>query len=267
MAEQQHPPVAVVTRIGSWIGTETAATFLKRGVTVIGIATHQSRIDRVQETLSGIAPEEGAVPGKFIPCAGSLLDKQVLDQIMEHLDYETTAGGGRLVALVNNAGAYEDSGEAAGTHFEQWDKLQHSLIEPLKLFHRIRHLMRRFRARAINVASDDTHAHLPRQISLVAIKTAVNMLTAELALLEPYVTSLAVHPNLPSTASARGESATGASAGGSQRQGPASNGSSAPDTEHLLPAGELIVDLALNADRSMSGKFFVYNEPDLSQLV
>ncbi|KAJ2666329.1 hypothetical protein IW148_001047 [Coemansia sp. RSA 1199] len=241
MADSQAPayqvsaqPVVLITRVGSWIGAEAAVHFLKRGVTVIGVGSYPDRISELTSALAKMSHNTG----KFIPCVGVLTSPELQDQIVEHIKSE-----GQLTAFVHNVGAYEPPNVQASEPIEQWEALQRSLLEALPMAHQVRALLRKQKGRVVNVASDDALTELPNHVALVAIKTAVNMLTAELALVEPSITSLAVHPGI-------------------RLPFASTSASHPPSTDQLQPAGELIVDLALNAKHSMSGQFFMYSEPD-----
>ncbi|PIA16402.1 hypothetical protein COEREDRAFT_8521 [Coemansia reversa NRRL 1564] len=251
--QSQKQPVVLIIRVGSWIGAEAAVHFLKRGVTVIGIGVDPTRLNSLCAALARLTPSDGTPIGKFISCAGLPTDKALQDKVVEHIKRE-----GYLTAMINNAGAYEGPSEGASP-IELWESLQRSLFESLPLLHRIRHDLRKWRCRVLNVAADDAQTGLPHHVALVAIKTAVNMLTAELALLEPRVTTLAIHPGLSlplslSTSSAAAATTSSTEAGVAKLQ------------DNLLPAGELIADLALNADHSMSGQFYMYSEPEFLKI-
>ncbi|KAJ2083778.1 hypothetical protein H4R24_000549 [Coemansia sp. RSA 988] len=243
--QSQRQPVVLIIRVDSWIGAEAAVHLLKRSVTVIGVGVDSTRLDSLSAALARLTPSDDTPIGKFILCVGMLTDAALQDKVIEHISRE-----GKLTAMINNAGAYELRNEGA-TPIEMWESLQRSLCESLPLLHRIRHQLRKWRSRVLNVAADDAQTGLPHHVALVAIKTAVNMLTAELALIEPRVTTLAIHPGIShpvalSTSSAAASTGTG----------------SAANRDNLLPAGELIADLALNADHTMSGQFYMYSEPD-----
>ncbi|KAJ2804931.1 hypothetical protein H4R20_002306 [Coemansia guatemalensis] len=252
MADAKQPqkqPVVLIIRVGSWIGAEATVHLLKRGVTVIGVGVNPTRLDSLRAALARLTPAGDTPIGKFIPCVGLLTDVALQDKVMEHIARE-----GQLTAMINNAGAYECPNEGA-TPIEMWESLQRSLFESLPLLHRVRRDLRKWRCRVLNVAADDAQTGLPHHVALVAIKTAVNMLTAELAMLEPRVTTLAIHPGL-SLPFALSTSSAGGAATSSTGTGTAGR------LDNLLPAGELIADLALNADHSMSGQFYMYSEPD-----
>ncbi|KAJ1836073.1 hypothetical protein LPJ63_000605 [Coemansia sp. RSA 2711] len=231
-----EPPVILITRVGSWIGAEAAVHFLKRGCIVIGVGSHPERITPLTSALAKLPCSSAS---RFIACVGPLTSTDVQDEAIAHIKRH-----GRLTAFVHNVGAFEPRGAGDSQPIEQWEALQLALLESLPMMHRVRALLRRCKSRVVHVASDDeSQAGLPPHVALVAIKTAVNMLTAELALVEPTVTSLAVHPGV------RLPFATHSSA-------------HPPSTDQLRPAGQLIADLALNADKSMSGQYFMYSEPD-----
>ncbi|KAJ2161041.1 hypothetical protein GGF46_001788 [Coemansia sp. RSA 552] len=254
MADAQAPSddkaVVLITRVGSWIGAEEAVHFLKRGVTVIGVGRDPARVSRLCSALERHTAANSEA-GKFIPLIGVLTSTETQDEVIEHINRE-----GRLTAIVHNTGAYETDEFADSPPVEQWERLQRALLEALPLFHRIRHILRRCKSRVIHVASDDgSQIALPANVALVAIKTAVNLHMAELALLEPHVTSLAVHPGI-------GLSFTRGPAADDQESTADKQAGHAPRTDRLQPAGELIVDLALTADHSMSGQYYMYSEPD-----
>ncbi|KAJ2601604.1 hypothetical protein H4R99_001011 [Coemansia sp. RSA 1722] len=236
-----NPPsqqrVVVVTKVGSWVGAETAVALLRHDVTVIGLGTNAARIDTLHQALHRQLPPAQAA--RFRPLVGRLTDRTFQDTVAELINQQ-----GTLTALVNNAGAYEDhDGSIAGSStFDQWDALQRSLVDPLLLFHRIRHVLQRNKCVVVNVASDDVHSALPRHVSLVAIKTAVNLITAEIALVVPQVIAVAVHPAAPAT-----------------RLPPEERPPQHPNTPL---AADLIVDLALNADRAATGQYYMYTEPE-----
>ncbi|KAJ1951776.1 hypothetical protein EC988_003915 [Linderina pennispora] len=236
--------VVIVTRVSSWVGTETAVHLLKRGVTVIGIASYQHRMDRVTSML-----QLKDLPGKFVPFVGKLNSQDLVNQIAARVEQE-----GKLIAFVNNAGAFTFESDEPMSNIERWDMLQLSLIAPLRLFHTIRHTLRKARGRVVNVSSDDVHVGLERWLVLAAVKTAVNMATAEIALIDPQLTAIAVHPNIRETLTPDLRTKADTSETPAEVE-------DVIDSEQLQPAGEMIASLALTADRSMSGQFLVYQEP------
>ncbi|KAJ2352897.1 hypothetical protein IWW50_004938 [Coemansia erecta] len=248
--EAPTQPVVLITRVGSWIGAEAAVHFRKRGVTVIGVSSTPKRSSELACAIAKLSQN----PGKFILCVGALTNPQIQDQIVEHILTE-----GQLAGFVHNVGAYEhpvtQASEPAGqtaTPIEHWEALQRSLLEALPLVHRLRTVMRRCKCRIVHVASEDVLGGLPQNVALVAIKTAVNILTAEMAIIEPSITSLAVHPRVKLPFGSA----------------PASTlESSLSSVDQLQPAGELIADLTLSAVHSMSGQFFMYSEPDFLKTV
>ncbi|KAJ2549691.1 hypothetical protein EV175_004349 [Coemansia sp. RSA 1933] len=246
--------MVIVTRVGSWLGAETALRLIRNGVTVVGVGEQRDRVDKLQT-----AAQQHGCHALFLPVVGQLTDAHVHDAVVQHI--ETHSGRLRLAALVVNVGAFEGIhiGNTEVPPFEQWIALQRSLVEPMPLFHSLRHHLRKHRARVVHVASiDELHNHLPRHVSLIAIKTAVNMLTAEVAIIEPRITSLAVHPSFSALEMAL--TAQGDNTGTDRDAAAAAVYCNASSTDHLKPASDLIADLAINADRSMSGKFFMYSE-------
>ncbi|KAJ2403265.1 hypothetical protein GGI23_000057 [Coemansia sp. RSA 2559] len=245
--------IVIVTRVGSWLGAETVLNLVSHGITVIGVGEQMERIGRLQETI-----DEHKRHALFVPVVGALSDPQVHASVIQHIETSRKS----LAALVVNIGAYEGVlhiGRPSIPPFEQWMELQRSLVEALPLFHSIRHVLRTHRCRVIHVASiDEIHNHLPRHVSLIAIKTAVNMMTAEVAVIEPRLTSLAVHPSFSALEMALEPRPADRQRGGGVDPVAAAHCSMAPG--HLKPASDLIVDLAINADRAMSGKFFMYSE-------
>ncbi|KAJ2376631.1 hypothetical protein IW150_001865 [Coemansia sp. RSA 2607] len=234
--------IVIVTRVGSWVGAETTVELLQRNIAVLGIGTNAQRISTLHSALQRQLPASKSA--LFIPCVGQLTSASTQQKILDYLENY------RLIAMINNTGAYEEDepGVISGASpFEQWESLQRSLVDPLVLFHRIRHLLRRNRCRVVNVASDDARSSLPRHVSLIAIKTAVNLITAEIAIVDPEVTSLAVHPAAPAVRLPPQER---------QSQEQSKDGTPPP------AAADLIVGLALSAEPSLSGQYFMYTEPE-----
>ncbi|KAJ1720251.1 hypothetical protein LPJ53_005102 [Coemansia erecta] len=234
--------IVIVTRVGSWVGAETTVELLRRNIAVLGIGTNAQRIATLHSALQRQLPASKSA--LFIPCVGPLSSAATQEAILERLE------GHRLIAMINNTGAYEEDAPgviSGASPFEQWDSLQRSLVDPLILFHRIRHVLRRNRCRVVNVAADDARSEMPRHVSLVAIKTAVNLITAEIAIVDPEVTSLAVHPAAPAVRLPPQE----------RRPEPQTKDGSPPPA-----AADLIVGLALTAEPSLSGQYFMYSEPE-----
>ncbi|KAJ2780037.1 hypothetical protein GGI15_003676 [Coemansia interrupta] len=235
--------IVIVTRVGSWVGAETTVELLRRNIAVLGIGTNAQRIATLHAALQRQLPATKS--SLFIPCVGPLTSTATQQSILDHLQQY------RLLAMINNTGAYEEDepGVISGkSPFEQWDSLQRSLVDPLVLFHRIRHILRRNKCRVVNVASDDARSEMPRHVSLIAIKTAVNLITAEIAVVDPEVVSLAVHPAAPAV-----------------RLPPQERREVKPEEDGKPPppaAADLIVGLALSADPSLSGQYFMYSEPE-----
>ncbi|KAJ2657103.1 hypothetical protein IWW48_004700 [Coemansia sp. RSA 1200] len=261
--------IIIVTRVGSWLGAEIALNLIKSGATVIGIGQHSHRINDLRSAMDQGLPT--AWRNRFVPIVGLLSDAALCESVLRCIDEQTTEHR-KLAALVVNIGA-EDHPAAELTStttdppFERWTRLQRSLVQTLPLFHAIRHLLRRNRCRVVHVAAlDDIHNNLPHSVSLAAIKTAVNVMTAEIAIIEPRVTSLAVHPSLlalekalePSSADDTTDDRKVTAAHPAPKTTSGTSYSQSPN--RLNPAAEMIADLATNADHSMSGQFFMYSE-------
>ncbi|KAI9506512.1 hypothetical protein GGI25_004969 [Coemansia spiralis] len=223
--DQNNSPMVIITRAGSRIGAQTTINFLRNNTTVLATGSNLTRLQQAVNRL----PQKN----NFIALAS--------DQLVEHLE----ASESPLAAIIFNIGHTNQTHMESA--FDRWTQLQRDLVSDLPLFHQIRHILRKHKARVIHVASiDDVQCELPTQVALVAIKTAVNMLTAEVAIIEPRITSLAVHPSF-------------AALGRMLKQDRSEE--EEEEASDLKPAGDLIVDLALTADRSMSGKYFMYSEP------
>ncbi|KAJ2763463.1 hypothetical protein H4S06_000068 [Coemansia sp. BCRC 34490] len=242
--------IIIVTRVGSWLGAEIALNLIRSGATVIGIGQHSHRINDLRTAMDQGLP--AAWRNRFIPIVGLPTDAALCESVL------------RCIAEDHPPA---ESTTATDSPFERWTRLQRSLVQTLPLFHAIRHLLRRNRCRVVHVAAlDDIHNNLPHSVSLAAIKTAVNVMTAEIAIIEPRITSLAVHPSLlalekaldPSSARNTADGSKVTSAHPAPATTPSASYSQSPN--RLNPAAEMIADLATNADHSMSGQFFMYSE-------
>ncbi|KAJ2521279.1 hypothetical protein GGI11_001687 [Coemansia sp. RSA 2049] len=266
--QTHNDQIIIVTRVGSWLGAEIALNLIRSGATVIGIGQHSHRINDLRTAMDQGLP--AAWRNRFVPIVGLPTDAALCESVLRCIGEQTTEHR-KLAALVVNIGAEDhppaESTTATDPPFERWTRLQRSLVQTLPLFHAIRHLLTRNRCRVVHVAAlDDIHNNLPHSVSLAAIKTAVNVMTAEIAIIEPRITSLAVHPSLLALEKALDPSSARNTADGSKvtsaHPAPATTSSTSysQSPNRLNPAAEMIADLATNADHSMSGQFFMYSE-------
>lgn len=98
---------AVVTGAGSGIGRATAMRLLAEGATVVAT-------DISQERLDGLASESGTQNLRLV--AGDVAAQETIDAIV-------VAAGGRVDALVNNAGIMDGFLPTAEIDDETWDRV------------------------------------------------------------------------------------------------------------------------------------------------
>ncbi|KAI8319472.1 NAD(P)-binding protein [Martensiomyces pterosporus] len=250
--------VAIVTGASKGIGRAISFALLQRGVSVVGFA-------RSAELLASIASESQSVAtqgAQFIACAGDMTKDSDLDKAVE-LVRNT---GLPLAALINNAGVLEPIQKLADAPVDEWKRhFDVNLFSIVALTQRALPLLRESEGRIINVSSGAASHAYHGWAAYCASKAALNMLTESISVEEPRITALAIRPGVVDTdmqAKIRAE--------GDQGMLPdeLAKFHDLHTTGTLLPPekpAHVIVRLALEATKDLSGKYYSWNAAEISQ--
>lgn len=132
--------IAVVTGAGSGIGKATATRLLAEGATVVAT-------DISQERLDAFASEPGSANLRIV--AGDVASQATIDAVIE-------AAGGRVDALVNNAGIMDGFLPTAEIDDETWDRVFNvNVTAPMRLSRAVLPgMVERGTGAIVNVASE-----------------------------------------------------------------------------------------------------------------
>lgn len=103
--------VALVTGASSGIGEAISRRLISDGFDVVGVARRQDRLEKLRLDLDGVG-------GRFLPVVGDLTRPEAPAEVVSR----ALAVGGRLDALVNNAGVMF-LGPIEGTDPAEWDQM------------------------------------------------------------------------------------------------------------------------------------------------
>ncbi|KAJ1960561.1 hypothetical protein GGI12_003734 [Dipsacomyces acuminosporus] len=248
--------VVIVTGASRGIGKAISLSLIKQGVSVVGIA-------RSADALNAVAQEASQTTGssstRFIPVVGDVTDDSVQQSAIDQ-----AAKQGTLVALVNNAAIVEPIQPISSVDFDEWEKqLRINFITPFKLAQKVLPLLRPVKGRIINLSSVASQTIFPGYAIYGGTKSAINYATSTLAAEEPEITAIAIHPGAVET-SMLAKTISHLKGSKADADPVILNsilyGSITPD----IP-GVIIANLALRADRSLSGKYVAYDEPRIAE--
>ncbi|ORX67476.1 NAD(P)-binding protein [Linderina pennispora] len=245
--------VAIVTGASRGIGKAIVLHLLSEDVSVVGLARSASTLSALSEEVSRLQTS-----AKFIPIAGDVTDQTVQQQTVD-----LAAQNGTLVALVNNAGVEgQYAAIASGTVEDLTLQFAVNVIAPTSLIQKALPQLRQSKGRIINLSSALHKTALKNKSGYGASKAALNYITETLALEEPDITAVAIHPGLVETDMTRGF-VDRMAVGGAEETAMVDNMRSAM-IQTALP-GHIIGNLALYADHELSGSYVEYDEPRLSK--
>ncbi|KAJ1963148.1 hypothetical protein GGI12_002224 [Dipsacomyces acuminosporus] len=247
--------VIIVTGASRGIGKAIALHLIKQGVSVVGVARSADALNSVSQEVSEIS---GTSFAKFVPVAGDVTDDSVQQSAV---DQATKLG--TLVALVNNAAVVEPIGTISSIDFDEWARhFQTNVIAPFKLIQKVIPSLRSVKGRIINVSSEGSKTPFPSYAVYGAGKAAINYATATLAVEEPDITSVSIHPGVVVTPMFDKVVSHVSRSDYSDSQKAAELIGRSIKTD--LP-GAIIGNLALRADHSLSGKYVKYNDPEMAE--
>ncbi|KAI8318229.1 NAD(P)-binding protein [Martensiomyces pterosporus] len=247
--------VAIVTGASRGIGKAISLHLISKGVSVVGVARSADALNSTSEEANKVATN-GV---QFIPVVGDVTDEAVQQSVVDH-----AAKHGTLVALVNNAGVVDPIGPISSTPISSWVTLfQINFFASFSLIQKALPLLRPVNGRIINVSSAASQRVFPGCGVYGAGKAAINYATQVLAVEEPQVTVVAIHPGIVETpmfdaiVDNAKESATESS------QHVLNIFLSSKITTEL--PGAIIGNLALRADHSLSGRYVEYDQPEIAE--
>ncbi len=245
--------VVIVTGASRGIGAATARWLGRAGASVVVVA-------RTEEALRQVARDVERLGGRALTVAGDVSDATFCRRIVE----QALDAFGRLDALVNNAAVLEPIARVAEADVAAWRyAVEVNLVAPFVLSREALPALRKARGRLINISSGAAHHPIAAWSAYCATKAGLHLFTQVVALEEPDVVAVSVHPGVVDTemqALIR-------------RQG---EGHMAPEQvarfRRLKERGELVSPelsgrsvawLALHAPASMSGRFVAFDDADV----
>ncbi|ORX72689.1 NAD(P)-binding protein [Linderina pennispora] len=239
MATTSSNSIAIVTGASRGIGKAITLHLLSKNVSVVGLARSASALEIVSEEAGKLQTS-----AKLIPVAGDVTDESVQQQAVD-----LATQNGTLIALVNNAAITEPFALIADAAVDDWKKqFDVNLFAPLSLIKKSLPQLRQSRGKVINLTSAIFKTPTKNQAGYSGSKAAISYMTQTLALEEPDITAIAVHPGIVDTDMV------------------ATFYTNARDAEPEREiSGRIIGNLALFAEHELTGAYVEYDEPKLSK--
>ncbi|KAJ2789948.1 hypothetical protein GGI18_002100 [Coemansia linderi] len=243
--------LAIVTGASRGIGRAIALEFLQQGVSVLGVSR------TISDPLEGTSAE-------FIPCIADVTNTDDQKRITE----AAKNSGLPLIALVNNAGTLDPLAKLSDIDLSDWrHHFEVNVVAVLALTQLALPMLRATNGRVINISSGAASSAYQGWAAYCASKAALNMVTKSMAVEEPEVVAIAVRPGVVDTDMQKVIRSVGQSA---MRDDQFAKFQSLYDDGQLLkpevPA-RVIVRLAMEAPRSMSGMFVSWDSPEIDQYI
>ncbi|PVV05282.1 hypothetical protein BB560_000201 [Smittium megazygosporum] len=248
-------PTVIVTGASKGIGRAACIKLLEAGANVVGFARSQNELQSLQDECAG-----SATKGRFVYVAGDITDRAACSQVVEKAVSEFKS----IDALVNNAAIIDPLKKLSEVSKEEMHHhLDVNLYSVLELTQLALPYLNQTHGRVINVSSGSAINPLIAWGPYCVSKAALNMLTANIALEEPNVTFLALRPGVVDT-----ELQHIIRTSGEKNMSPKDHEKfvGLKTGSKLLSAsvpGQVICNLALRLDHSMTGKFFSWDSPEL----
>jgi NAD(P)-dependent dehydrogenase (short-subunit alcohol dehydrogenase family) len=241
----------IVTGASRGLGEAIVRDLIKRDVNVVMFARDASRLEVMANSL-----------WRGVAVAGDV----TLDADCEHLIEETLSRFGKIDGLINNAGIFDSIESIDHADIEAWRRMYEvnvlGTVRMCKLA--LPHLFK-VTGRIVNVSSKATTALKPGFAAYSSTKAAINHLTEMLALEEPQVVSVAVGPGAMDT----GMQSFIQSATSNRGDLIGRFFAKRPPRELPSPAdpARAIATLALYADHDLKGKFLMWDDERVQNLV
>ncbi|KAJ1932618.1 hypothetical protein FBU59_006309 [Linderina macrospora] len=253
MAAHSSNNIAIVTGASRGIGKAISLHLLSKNVSVVGFARNASALNALSEEAAKLDTS-----AKFFPVAGDVVDESAQQKAVD-----IATENGTLVALVNNAAINEPFALIADATAEDFKRqFDINVIAPLGLIRKSLPQLRQSKGRVINVASAIFKSAVKNQAGYGGSKAAINYITETLALEEPEVTTLSVHPGVVDT------DMSTIFFDNARRAQPELSAY----IDHVLAtritadfSGRIVGNLALFADHELSGTYVEYDEPKLAK--
>ncbi|KAI8322396.1 NAD(P)-binding protein [Martensiomyces pterosporus] len=237
------------------IGKAISLHLINKGVSVVGVARSADAISSTSEEANKVA----ANGVQFIPVVGDVTDEAVQQSVVDHATKK-----GTLVALVNNAAIIDPFGPISSTPISSWTShFQINFIAPFSLIQKALPLLRPVHGRIINVSSAASQGNFPEYGVYGAGKAAINHATKTLAVEEPEITAVAIHPGVVDTPMFEAVVGHAKDSVVEGSQDILNDLVEARITTEL--PGAIIGNLALRADHSLSGRYVEYDEPEIAE--
>ncbi|KAJ1963147.1 hypothetical protein GGI12_002223 [Dipsacomyces acuminosporus] len=247
--------VVIVTGASRGIGKATSLHLIKKGISVVGVARSADALTAISQEASEIS---GSSSAKFISVVGDASDDAVQQSAVDQAVKQ-----GTLVALINNAGNLEPIGSISSVDIKAWtDNLKINFIAPFQFTQKVLPLLRSVNGRIVNLTSSASKAPFPEYAVYSGAKAAINHITSILAVEEPDITAVAVHPGAVETELLDVIINRLKSTGSDDKQQIVDN--ILKDSIPPSVPGAIIAGLALKADHSLSGKYVAYNDPEIA---
>ncbi|MDQ7029490.1 MAG: SDR family NAD(P)-dependent oxidoreductase [Ardenticatenia bacterium] len=246
-------PVVMVTGASRGIGAATARWLGRAGATVVVVA-------RTEPALRRTAEEVERLGGRALALAGDVSDAEFCHRVVD----QAVTTFGHLDALVNNAAVLEPIARVAEADVVAWRyAVEVNLVAPFFLTREALPALRAARGRLINISSGAAHHPIAAWSAYCATKAGLHLFTQVVALEEPQVIAISVHPGVVDTEMQalirrRGEGHMFPEQVARFRQLKERGELVSPEL-----SGRSIAWLALHAPSTMSGRFVAFDDADV----
>ncbi|KAI9504766.1 hypothetical protein GGI25_002880 [Coemansia spiralis] len=236
--------VVVVTGASKGIGRDVCMQLLAAHPSLVVVA-----VARSAGLLTALQQKD---PLRLVPVAGDIAKESTVSQVIA-----AAKSRGRIRALVNNAASVSPTGRLFDVAPSEWHSVwMTNFMAPLRLIHGAVGDLER----VVNVTSSTSQAPVPGFGPYGVTKSAINYLTAAMSIEYPEITAIAFYPGVVDTsmncdalAAARAYTTRDMSAVVQKLEAPIPTD---------VPAA-IIANLAMRADRALSGKYFGYSDPEM----
>ncbi len=243
-------PVVIVTGASRGIGAATVRWLGRAGAAVTLVA----RSAEVLRDVAGRVEEEG---GQALVVPGDVSQVETCRHVVD----KTVETFGRLDALINNAAVLEPIARVAEADVAAWRyAVEVNLLGPFYLTRFALPALRAARGRVVNVSTGAAHHPIAAWSAYCASKAGLHLFTQVLALEEPDIVAVSVHPGVVDTEMQalirrRGEGQMSPEQVARFRQLKAQGQLVSPQV-----SGRSIAWLALHAPASLSGTFVSFDD-------
>jgi NAD(P)-dependent dehydrogenase (short-subunit alcohol dehydrogenase family) len=182
-------PLVIMTGASRGLGAAAARSAARLGASVLLAARSREQIEQAAGEIRAAGGQAWAVPADVTRA-----------EDCRSIVQAALARGGRIDALVNNAGAIEPIGPVAEAQAGDWEtNWQTNVLAAVRLTRLALPHLRERHGRVVNLTSGSTEAAIAGWGAYSSAKAALNQLTRVLAAEEPGLTVLGLRPGIVDT--------------------------------------------------------------------